>query len=300
MKVFIAGGTGFIGRRLSEFFLEKGYRVTVSGTRSTPWKSPSHGFQYIPADLTREGPWQSVLSDSTIVINLVGKSIFHRWSDSYKREILSSRILTTRNIVDAIQPKDQTTLISTSAIGYYGDRGDDLLNEEEHPGNDFLSEVALLWEEEAKKGEEKGVRVICPRFGVVFGETGGAVEKMVFPFKWFFGGPQGKGSQWLSWIHLDDLCLAMEFVIRNKSLRGPLNFCSPYPIQNKELSKLFGKILNRPSWIPTPGWVIRLAFGELGGTILSSQRCMPTRLLKEGYEFTYPDPEEAIRKSLRK
>jgi hypothetical protein len=262
-------------------------------------KAPGYRFRYISGDLTSEGTWQSAVSDSNIVINLVGKSIFHRWSERYKEEIISSRILSTRNIVKSINPESRTILISTSAVGYYGNRGDDQLREEDPPGNDYLSTVARSWEEEAIKGEEKGARVLCTRFGVVIGKRGGAVEKMAFPFKWFIGGPQGKGTQWFSWIHLEDLCLAIDFLIQNESLRGAVNFCSPNPIQNKDLSRLFAKILRRPSWIRTPAWAIRLALGEMGTTILSSQRCIPARLKTEGYEFKFPDPEEAIRESLQ-
>ncbi|MFH1102466.1 MAG: TIGR01777 family oxidoreductase [Pseudomonadota bacterium] len=295
MKIMIAGGSGFIGNRLTEFFLEKGYRVTAMGTRSAHSAVHSDRFQYISADLSRKGPWQSALADVDVIINLAGKSIFQRWTKEYKGHIYASRILSTRNLVEGLSSISRVTLMNASACGYYGDRGNEILNEDEPPGNDFLAGVARDWEKEAKKGEEKGARVICARFGIVLGRGGGAIEKMAFPFKFFIGGPQGNGTQWFSWIHMDDLCSAMECVIKNGLISGPVNFCSPEPIQNRELSRILGKLLNRPSFMPTPGWMIRAILGEFGSSLLSSQRCVPHKLLDGGYRFKYPDPEGAIR-----
>lgn len=295
MKIMIAGGSGFIGNRLTEFFLEKGYRVTAMGTRSAYSAVRSDRFQYISADLSRKGPWLSALSDVDVIINLAGKNIFHRWTKKYKGHIYASRILSTRNLVEGLSLISRVILISASACGYYGERGNEILNEDEPPGNDFLAEVAQDWEKEAKKGEEKGARVIYARFGIVLGRGGGAIGKMASPFKFFIGGPQGNGTQWFSWIHMDDLCSAMEWVIKNGFISGPVNFCSPEPVQNRELSRILGKLLNRPSFIPTPGWVIRAILGEFGSSLLSSQRCVPHKLLEGGYRFKYPDPEGAIR-----
>ncbi|MFO7666311.1 MAG: NAD-dependent epimerase/dehydratase family protein [Desulfobacterales bacterium] len=194
MKIFITGGTGFIGSHLSASLLKKGHFVFAVGGREAGKTSSNPNFKYISADTTKKGPWQDELKDIDAVINLAGRSIFNRWNEKYKKSIYESRILTTRNLVEALPSGKNITLCSTSAAGYYGDRGEDILTESEPSGTDFLAKVCRDWEEEAFKAKDKGVRVVAMRFGVVLGRDGGALEKMILPIRFFVGGPIGRPS----------------------------------------------------------------------------------------------------------
>jgi len=229
------------------------------------------------------------------VINLAGKTIFNRWNDSYKKQIYDSRILTTRNLVQALPMDKEVMLCSASGIGYYGNRGDDILKEYDSSGDDFLAGVSRDWEDEALRAREKGVRVVTTRFGVVLGKNGGAMEKMITAFRYFVGGPLGTGRQWFPWIHLHDLLAAMQFVLEHKEMDGPVNFCAPHPVQNNDFAKTMGRVLNRPAVMPTPGFLLRLVLGEFGASLLFSQRAVPDKLLNHGFNFEYPEVEPAIR-----
>jgi uncharacterized protein len=295
MKIFITGGSGFVGRHLSSLFLNKGHQVTATGTRSTQNHIVDEKFHYISADTTRTGDWQNSVKDADAVINLAGHSIFSLWTRSYKKQIYDSRILTTRNLVEALPENKNIIFCSTSAAGYYGDRSDDLLTENEPPGNDFLARVCRDWESEAFRAEEKGVRVITMRFGVVFGKNGGAIGKMITPFRFFLGGPLGSGQQWFPWIHISDLLSAILFVIENESIKGPLNFTASEPVRQKEFAKTLGKVLNRPAIMPAPAFIVRLIMGELGASLLASQRVIPRKLSEYGFKFRYPDIRSALR-----
>ncbi len=294
MQIFIAGGLGFIGGNLVNFFLHKGYQVTAVGTRSNPHAVDHHNFTYIAADMTIKGDWQEELEDIDVAINLAGRTIFKPWTKRYKNQIHDSRILSTRNLVDSIQKNKKVVLCNASAVGYYGNRGDEILEETASQGNDFLAKVTGDWEDEALKGEEKGIRVVMTRFGIVLGKDGGAMKKMVPAFRYFAGGPMGNGRQWFPWIHMDDLLSAVMLVMENTNIKGPVNFCSHQPVRNRDLAKTLGRILNRPSFMPAPGFMIRLILGELGSSLLCSQHCVPRVLLKHGFIFKYPDIRDAI------
>jgi hypothetical protein len=283
-----------VGTNLSFYLLEKGHRVMAVGTSSAHNVIRHDNFHYISADTTIKGGWQDALKNVDAVINLAGKNIFKRWSDTYKDQIYTSRILTTRNLVDAIPDKKDIILCSTSASGYYGDRADDILKEDALPGNDFAAKVCRDWEKEAFQAEAKGVRVAVMRFGVVLGKNGGALAKMVPAFKCFAGGPLGSGLQWFPWIHMDDLNAAIMFILENPDIKGPLNFCSPNPARNRDFSKTLGKVLNRPSVLRTPSFMIRLIMGEMGKSLTSSQRTIPDKLLKQGFKFQYPEIHNAL------
>lgn len=294
MKIFITGGSGFIGTGLSAYFLTNGHAVVAVGGRDAS-KTLSHSnFKYISADTTKKGPWQEELKDIDAVINLAGRSIFKRWDEKYKKSIYESRILTTRNIVEALPSGREITLCSTSAAGYYGDRGEDILTESEPSGSDFLAKVCRDWEEEAFKAKNKGVRVAAMRFGVVLGRDGGALEKMIPPIRFFVGGPIGNGRQWFPWIHIEDLISAIIFVLENKDVNGSLNFTAPESTRNIELVKTIAGILHRPAFMPAPSFMIRLILGEFGSSILASQRVIPDKLLKYGFKFKYPDIRGAL------
>lgn len=294
MKIFIAGGLGFIGGNMVKFFLRKGYQVIAVGIRSNPHTIDHHNFKYISADMTVKGDWQKELEDIDVAINLAGRTIFKPWTKRYKKEIHDSRILSTRNLVDSIQKNKKVVLCNASAVGYYGNRGDEILEETTSQGNDFLAKVSGDWEGEALKGEEKGIRVVTARFGIVLGKDGGAMKKMVPAFRYFAGGPMGNGRQWFPWIHMDDLLSAMMLVMENTNIKGPVNFCSPQPVKNRDLAKTLGRILHRPSFMPAPGFMIRLILGELGSSLLCSQHSVPRVLLKHGFIFKYPDIRDAI------
>jgi uncharacterized protein (TIGR01777 family) len=294
MNIFITGGLGFVGKHLTRELLKKGHEVTAVGTRRMPDTPDSPYFQYIPADTTRQGFWQQAAARAEVLINLAGRNIFKRWSASYKRQLYDSRILTTRNLVASLNDARPATLISTSAVGYYGDRGDEILQEAAAPGGDFLSGLSRDWEAEALTAQSKGVRVAIPRFGIVLGTGGGALAKMLPAFKMFLGGPIGNGRHWVPWIHVQDVVSGILFLIENSGCRGVYNFSAPEPVQYNDFSAALGRALDRPAVLKTPAFAIRLAMGELGGVLLGSQRAVPHRLLEAGYEFQFKTIESAV------
>ncbi len=294
MLIFITGGTGFIGTHLSNFFLNQGHSVTALGVRARQKQIDHSNYRYISADTTQRGAWQEELSHTDTIINLAGTTIFKRWNARYKKLIYDSRILTTRNVVEALPGGSPVTLCSASAVGYYGNRGDDILTEDQPSGDGFLAEVGRDWEREALRAVQKGLRVTTMRFGIVLGKNGGAMEKMIPAFRSFIGGPLGNGRQWFPWMHIDDLVSAVLFIIENQKLEGPFNFCAPNPVRNQDLAKTMGKVLKRPSFMPAPGFMLRIVLGEVGSTLLESQRAIPDKLLKHGFKFKYPDLESAI------
>jgi uncharacterized protein (TIGR01777 family) len=295
MNVFITGGLGFVGRNLSKFLLQKGNRVTAVGSRKNPALIDHPDFRYISADTTQTGAWQQELGDQQVIINLAGKSIFTRWTEKSKKQIMDSRILTTRNLVGALPAGSPMVFCSTSAVGYYGSRGDDVLTEEAAPGDDFLAAVGKNWEQEALQAQTKGVRVVLTRFGIVLHRDGGAMAKMVPAFRFFLGGPLGSGEQWFPWIHMHDLLSAYKWVIENSEVSGPVNFCAPQPVRNRELVKKLGIALNRPAFMPAPAFMIKLLLGEFGESLLNSQRAIPAKLQKIGFKFRYADMDSALR-----
>jgi len=294
MKIFITGGVGFVGSHLSNLLLSRGHTVTAVGRRSTQELINHPNFHYISADTSQKGAWQEALAEVDAVFNLAGITIFKRWSESYKKLIYDSRILTTQNLVESLPKEKGITLASTSATGYYGSRGDDLLAEGEPHGDDFLARIGKDWEAEAFRAEKKGIRVVAARFGIVLGKGGGAMGKMIPAFRFGLGGPLGDGMQWFPWIHMDDLLSAFLFVLENQDITGPVNFCAPNPIRNRDLAKAMGRVLKRPSFMPAPAFMIRLILGEFGNVFLYSQRAVPEKLLSYGFSFKYPDITAAI------
>jgi uncharacterized protein (TIGR01777 family) len=294
MKVLMTGASGFVGNHLSRHLLAKGWAVTGTGTsRQSPLPGEDR-FTWLNADTTTPGDWQTAAATADVIVNLAGRTIFKRWSKAYKQQMLDSRILTTRNLVAALPPDSRTIFLSTSAVGYYGSRGEEILTETSTPGADFLADLSLDWEKEALAAGAKGARVALMRFGIVLAAGGGALGKMVPAFRMFAGGPVGDGRHWFPWIHMADLVGAIELLINRKDLDGPFNLVSPNPQRNGDFAKTLGKVLGRPAVLPAPAFMLRLMLGEMGGTLLSSQRAVPERLQQAGFDFQFPDAAGAL------
>lgn len=295
MKVFITGGTGFLGAALTEGLLAEGHSVTIL-SRSSQNRFLKMGLAYCEGNPTKSGPWQEEVSSHDVVINLAGASIFRTWNDKSKEAIRSSRILTTRNLVDAIgQSPKNITLLSGSAVGYYGFRDEEELDENSSPGHDFLAEVVQAWEAEAKNAEQFGVRVVLCRIGVILGRDGGALSKMISVFKWGLGSPLGSGRQWFSWISLHDLVMIFLFLLETKTFSGPVNCTSPHPVTNREMTQALGKILHRPAILPpVPAFLLKGVLGEFSDVFVKGQKVLPRKLLQDGFVFEYPEIEAAF------
>ena len=297
MKLVVAGGTGFIGSALCARLLEQGHSIILL-TRSPAPAAISSSKRWITWNPLSAGPWQEAIHSADGVINLAGEPIAgKRWTAAQKEKIRTSRIHTTRALVTAIAGAKEKPgfLLNGSAIGYYGVHGDETLTEEAAPGSDFLSRLSVHWEAEARKAEEHGVRVIRLRTGIVLGNGGGALAKMVPPFKFFMGGPLGSGKQWMSWIHLEDEIGLIQFLIENAQAQGAVNATAPNPVTMKEFCRTLGRVLHRPSWAPVPDFALRLMLGEMAEMLLTGQCVLPQKALSLGYRFKYPELTEALR-----
>jgi len=293
MQVIITGGTGFIGRALSRRLLDQGHAVTALGTRDT-FDLPYPGLRYIQADTTLEGSWQAYAAEADLVFNLAGRTVFHRWTKAYKQKMIDSRVLTTRNLVSALSQGSKRVLVSASAVGFYGNGGETVLTEDAPNGDDFLAKLSRDWEDEASAAAQKGYRVILGRFGIVLGRDGGALQAMLPAYRTFVGGPIGDGRQWFPWIHLEDLIEALLFAADATGLQGPVNMCSPNPVRNRELAHKVGKVINRPAKLAVPTSMLRLLLGEMTSALVASQREIPQKLIESGFEYQYPELENAL------
>ena len=295
MKVFMTGGTGFVGTYLSRDLVQAGHDITILTRRVQPPAPTQTGISFLTGDPTQEGPWMAAVTEHDWIINLAGASIFNRWTEARKKEIMESRELTTRNLVAALAAGDRRQLFcSTSAVGIYGARGEEELTEDSPTDAGFLGAVAKTWETEAMKAQDLGVRVVVTRFGVVLGRGGGALSQMVPLFNKFLGGPIGSGEQWFSWIHQADHARAFRFILENPQISGPVNFTAPNPARNRELARALGRVLHRPSFMPTPAFMLRLVLGEFGDTLLTGQKVLPKRLLEAGFTFEFATIEAAL------
>ncbi len=296
MKVFMTGGTGFVGTYLSRELVKQGHEVTILTRRAQPPAPAAPGISFVTGDPTQEGPWMAAAPEHDWVINLAGASIFSRWSKGYKQEIYDSRIRTTRNLVIALAAGDRRQfLCSTSAVGYYGPRGDEILTEESPQDSYFLAHLAEDWEAEALKAQELGLRVVITRFGIVLGRSGGALGQMAPMFRRFLGGPLGRGQQWFSWIHQADHARAFSFIQEHPEIHGPVNFTAPNPVRNLELTRTLGRVLHRPTLMPAPEFMVRLVLGEFADALLTGQRVIPKKLLDAGFKFNFPTIGEALK-----
>jgi uncharacterized protein len=297
MKIFITGSNGFVGTNLIGLLLNESHQVTALVRSEAKGARLPKGVDIVVGNSTESGDWQRHVSSHEVLVNLAGTSVFKRWTPAYKQLLRDSRILTTRNLVEAIPDAEgkDVTLLSTSGAGYYGFTDDEELSESAPPGDDFLARLSQDWEAEATKAGGKGVRVVIMRFGVVLGRDGGALAQMALPFKFFAGGPLGDGRQWFPWIHIHDLCRAALYSIDQRDIQGPVNFVAPGTVRNKEFTRILGRVLHRPSFMPAPGFMVRLAMGEFGSVILKGQRPVPALLEDQGFEFQFPRVEDALR-----
>ena len=295
MKLVITGGTGFIGSALCARLLELGHSLILF-TRAQAPATASANKKWLTWNPGSSGSWGQALEGVDGVINLAGEPIARRWTEKHKEKITSSRIGTTRALLTAIgKAKEKPKfLINGSAVGYYGPRGNETLTEEAGPGSDFLSRVCCAWENEARRAEENGARVVTLRTGIVLGKGGGALAKMLLPFKLFVGGPLGSGEQWMSWIQLEDVIGLILFLLEHPDAKGAINATAPNPVTMNEFCKSLGDVLNRPSWAPVPTFALRLLLGEMADMLLTGQRVLPAQAQKQGYTFKYPTLREAL------
>lgn len=294
MKIFITGGSGFVGRALVAHLTAAGHQVTIL-SRSLPSTGGANP-RLLQGDPGKPGPWQEQVAGHEAVINLAGASIFCRWNPANRREILDSRILSTRNIVSALDnPGGQgRTLLNCSAVGYYGDRGDQELTEESPAGRGFLAEVCQAWENEAIRAEVLGVRVVRCRLGVVLG-PGGALAKMTGVFRAGLGAPLGNGRQWFPWIHQGDLARIFARLLEAREISGPVNCVAPQAVTNRDLTRQLAQVLHRPLLLPpVPAFLLRLAQGEASSLLLDSLRVAPRKLLRSGFVYNFPALPEAL------
>ena len=292
MNIFVTGGMGFVGQHMCRHLLQAGHQVTACGRSAKQDKLAHPDFTYLSIDTSVKGDWQEQISQYDTIINLAGVTIFKRWTDTYKQSIYNTRIQTTRNIVSAMSKG--TSLFNASAVGYYGPCQDESIPETHPPGKDFLAAVCKDWESEALKAEKKNCRVLIGRFGIILGHGGGALQSMLPAFRLMLGGPLGNGKQWVSWMHIQDLCRAVSFLLENDDSDGIFNFCAPQALQNRDFTRALGKALNRPAVIPAPAFMIRLIFGELAETLLTGQKASSEKLLNMEFSFNFPNIEQSL------
>jgi uncharacterized protein (TIGR01777 family) len=305
MKIVIAGGTGFLGAPLAEMYAEDGNAVHVF-TRSLADGETRHDPGTGVPGITRVGwkadgnvgPWAATIEGADAVINLSGESLAGaRWNPQTKARMRDSRVLATRSLAAAITAAKAppSVLVSGSAVGYYGHTENQPLTERDPAGQDFLARLCVEWEQEALKAARPGTRVVPLRSGVVLERSGGALPKMMKPFRFFVGGPLGSGHQYLSWIHRLDWIEIVRWIVVTPSVTGPVNATAPHPVTNREFARALGRAMRRPSVLPVPGFALKLAVGEFAESLLTGQRVIPARAEKEGYHFRYPDLQQAFR-----
>lgn len=296
MKVAITGATGFVGSRLVERLQEQGHQPLILTRNRATALNAFPNLEIVAYTPTESGAWQQAIAGCDAVVNLAGEPIAEsRWTPKHKQEILESRRVGTQKIVEAItlaNPKP-SVLVNTSAIGYYGTSETATFDETSPAGSDFLAEVCLAWEAEAQKVKEAGVRLVILRSGIVLG-NGGALAKMIPPFKLFAGGPLGTGKQWFSWIHREDIVNLILFAITQPDVEGVFNATAPNPVRMSELCQAIGEILNRPSWLPVPSFVPEALLGEGAKVVLEGQQVLPKRTISKGFDYQYPIVKQAL------
>lgn len=299
MRIIITGGAGFIGQHLTAALLDKGYQIRIAD-HHPPRQQTHFAVDFVELDLGNQAPPPDLFRDVDAIIHLAGKNLFGRWNEHVMRQIMDSRVFGTRSLVSALHnlPRKPKAFISASAVGFYGDRGEEDLDESSPPGHDFLAAVCYAWEHESQKAEALGLRSVQVRTAPVLGQ-GGLLSKLLPAFKLGLGGPIGSGQQWFPWIHLRDIVGIYTLAIENENIQGPVNACSPQNIRNREFTEALSEVLRRPAFVRMPGWALRLVFGDLADSVVTSQKVHPTKLMEAGYDFAFPDIREALRDTLR-
>ena len=299
MNIVVAGGTGFIGSALCHSLVGEGHRVSILTRRP---EQVSHrgdvSINWVPWNGEDTGPWEQVLEGAHAIINLAGYPIADaRWTNARKQLLTSSRVLTTRSLVKALSQRSSkpATFINASGIGYYGASDDRRLDEGASRGQGFLTDLCLAWEAEALRATEFGARVVILRTGMVLEQDGGALPKMLLPFRFFAGGPIKPGSQWVSWIHRRDHIGMILWALTTPTVSGPINAVAPNPVTMNTFCEVLGRVLHRPSWLPVPGIALNILLGELGTLMTTGQRVIPAKAMEGGYTFQYPTLEPALR-----
>jgi uncharacterized protein (TIGR01777 family) len=290
VRIVVGGANGLIGRQLVSALQQRGDQVTALVRR----KQEIPGATVVEWDGRGEGPWRGAIDGADAVVNLAGAGVAdHRWTPDFKRAILESRTQSTGAIVAAIgaAARKPRVLVNASAVGYYGGRGEETLDESASPGVDFLAGVCKAWEDEARKAD---IRTVLLRTGVVLTRQGGALGKMLPPFKAFVGGPIGDGRQWMPWIHIDDEVAAILWAIDREDVKGPLNLVAPAPVPMSEFARTLGQVLHRPSWAPVPAAALKLLLGEIAEVLVEGQRAVPAALRKSGFVFRFSQLREAL------
>lgn len=292
--ILMTGGTGFIGSILIPRLRAEGYQVTALIRRGE--KHPP-GVEYIQGDPTSPGDWQSEVMRHDAVMNLAGSSIFRPWTSRVKQDVLESRLLSTRNMVDAIIASDRRIdLLNASGVGYYGFRDDEELDEDDRPGTNFIADLARQWENEAQRASANDSRVVLCRFGIVLGRDGGAMTNIRKAVQWHAGARLGAGTQWFSWIHEVDMARAFLFLLAKPDIHGAVNFTAPHPVRNSELMHVMRKVMGRRALIPcVPAFILKLIYREFSTVFLKGQRVIPGLLRGAGFRFRFPFIEQAVR-----
>ena len=297
MRIVIAGGSGFIGEPLVQRLLSRGDQVSVL-SRNPAKVRFGRGVAW---DGKTQGGWSTEVADADAIVNLAGENVGEgRWTDERKRQLIASRLDATGAIVQALRnaPPRERVLVNASAVGYYGLRGDEVLDESGSRGDGFLAELVEKWENAAREAEPLA-RLVIPRFGVALSADGGALKKMLLPFKLGLGGPVGSGEQWMSWIDRDDAVRFVEWAIDTRSARGVYNVTAPQPVRNRDFVRALGRALHRPTVMPAPAFALKLAFGQMADEVLlGGQRVVPGRAEREGFELEVPTLDASLARHL--
>jgi uncharacterized protein (TIGR01777 family) len=298
MKIAILGGSGFIGKEVATHLVQAGHEVEI-------WsRNPEKYGSIVPGSIhLKKWPLEPSKKDRSTeaIVNLAGETINQRWTEKAKERIVSSRVKTTKALIEEIKEENISPkiLINASAVGYYGTSLEDSFTEADGPGEDFLAYVTKAWEQEADQASQYGVRVVKARFGVVLGKGDGALTRMVLPYKLFGGGPIGTGKQWIAWIHSKDVAGLIQFAIENTNIEGALNCTAPQTIRMNEFGLKLGNVMGRPHWLPVPPFALRILLGEMSDLVMKGQRVIPAKALEKGYRFSYADLELALRDLLK-
>jgi uncharacterized protein len=299
MRIVVTGGTGFIGRALVQDLAQRGHKIIVLTRHPASAQSQlPDGVACVGWNPPEPGAWQERFQEAEAVINLAGEPIAaKRWSAARKEFLRESRTNATRSLVEAL--RTYTTrprvFVNASGVGYYGPRNDMSISETAGAGCDYLADLCIEWEREARRAEELGMRVVRIRFGMVLGRDGGALPKIALPFRLFIGGPIMPGTQWVSWLHLTDAVGLIRWILDKPDIAGAINAVAPEPVTMRQFCGTLAKVLHRPSWLPVPAFALRVGLGELGAVMTTGQRVLPQAALRGGYRFQHPSLEPALR-----